>query len=239
MIMNKYFVMILVCFGTVNATPPDVVASDIVLLGGSSEKAVFLVKTGYNMGNHWEWENRWYYLCMDLSECTFEYIFQGSLITAPEEYGGVRYSPNSESLSIPGILQYWDVSVINLYSGRHAYLWDSEGVIYSIRDNSLCLASGDEEIVITGIKCFDPFYLAFWNTEFGEYFFDEEECAVREIDIVDISPYVVSFELEAAVQLGAVHLLIGQISGEDYDGMGFSRGVILYFPALPIYELGL
>ncbi len=229
--MYKYLLVILVCFSVAGATPPDIITSDIILLGESSEKAVFLVKTGYNLGSHYLWESRWYYLCMNLSDFTFEYIFQGSMISASEDYGGVRYSPNSESLTIPGALQYWDVDNIQFYGSSSCFMTNLEEMNCNLMDNCLLVNSGENEIVIPEVRCFDPGYLAVWNTEFQEFFIQESDSPVRE---VFFSAEVQEFEPAAGVQIGDAFLYIGQLSSEDIP-----RGVILYIPDISLYQFGL
>lgn len=220
--MSKYLFSILLCFSILRATPPDILTSEIVFLGGSSEKAVFLVKTGFNMGSHYLWENRWYYLSIDLSEFTFEYIFQGSIINASEDYGGVRYSPNAESMSIPQVLQYWEVNDIDFHMGSSNPLWEEAGMNYSIRDNSFCI-DGEDDVVFPGVRCFDPGYLAIWNTEFEEYFLYDGECPVKELDL---SVEIEALTVDAGVQLGDTYLLIGHLLCEMS-----SRDVVLYIPS--------
>lgn len=221
-IIYKYLFVILTCSAILRATPPDVITSEIILLGGSPEKAVFLVKTGYNLGSHYLWESRWYYMCMDLSDFTFEFNFQGSLVSASEEYGGVRYSTDFESQSIPGILQFWDVNDIQFYTVSYSFPWDTEELNCSIQDNCLYLTGGEDEIVFPEVRCFDPGYLAVWNTDFEEFFMGEDDSPVRELDF---SSEELVLEIDRGVQLGEVYLLIGRIYCEEAF-----RDVVLYIP---------
>ena len=225
--LSKFLLVILVGFTIAGATPPDVITSDIIVLGVSSEKAVFLVKTGYNLGSHYLWESRWYYLCMDLSDFTFEFIFQGSQITASEEYGGSSYSPVSESMTIPGVLQHWGVDPIQQPGSSSCF----EEMSCNLSGDSLFLNGEKEEKVIPGVRCFDPGFLAVWNTEFQEFFIAGNESPVRELCF---STEVQGFEPEAGVQIGDALLCIGQLSGEDIP-----IGVILYIPDCSFQEFEL
>ncbi len=163
------------------ATPPDVMTTDIEVLAGSSEKAVFLVRTGFNHGSHYLWETRWFLLCMDLTDFSFQWESQGSIIEAEEEYGGIRFNSADGALTIAGALEEWGIQWSVNNNGDSYFTAGELRPEYFIRDSVLFARYNDEEYAFIGVRCFDPVNLAVLNTDFTEWYLPEDTPVITEI----------------------------------------------------------
>lgn len=202
------------------ATPPDALSSDIVMLGGSPEKAVFLVRTYFNHGSYFLMENRWFLLAMDLTDYSFQWESQGSMMVADEDYGGVSFSKPEGVPTIVEALEDWGVESSFPFNGSPCFygnVWD-----YSIRDSELCAKFGNEEFVFSGARCFDLGNLAVLDTDSQEYYISEGTPIVTEVCSLHEMPRIYSSDcssmeltLQAVAWFEDVCLLIANIAVED------------------------
>lgn len=219
-----YCIAVLVVFALpqeASATPPDVMTADIVMLGGSSEKAVFLVSTGFNHGSYFLWETRWFLLAMDLTDYSFQWESQGSMMVADEDYGGVSFSRAEGAPTIAEALEDWDAVWSFSFNGNAFFtinenIWD-----YFIRDSVLCVRYDNEEFVFSGVRCFDPGNLAVLDTDFQEYYISEgtpvitEVCSLHELPRFYINDNgFIGLALQAIADFEDVYLLTATVEDD-------------------------
>ncbi|MCK5117231.1 MAG: hypothetical protein KAR44_11570 [Candidatus Aegiribacteria sp.] len=163
------------------ATPPDAMTTDIDMIAGSPEKAVFLVRTVFNHGSHYLWETRWFLLCMDLTDFSFQWESQGSMMEAEEEFGGISFSRVDGAPSIAGVLEDWGV-LWSINNNGDSYFTISESKPeYFIRDSVLLARRNDEEYAFISARCFDPVNLAVLNTDSAEWYITADTPVIVEI----------------------------------------------------------
>jgi len=163
------------------ATPPDAMTTDIEMIAGSPEKAVFLVRTVFNHGSHYLWETRWFLLCMDFTDFSFQWVSQGSMMEAEEEFGGTRFIRAEGAPTIAGVLEDWGV-LWSINNNGDSYFTISElKPEYFIRDSLLFARCNDEEYAFNGVRCFDPVNLAVLNTDSAEWYIHGDTPVIEEI----------------------------------------------------------
>ncbi len=163
------------------ATPPDAMTTDIEMLAGSSEKAVFLVRTVFNHGSHYLWETRWFLLCMNLTDFSFQWESQGSMMEAEEEFGGTSFSRAEGAPTIAEALEDWGVLWSINNNGDSYFRIRELKPEYFIRDSVLFALYNDEKYAFTGVRCFNPVNLAILNTDSAEWYIPGDTPVIEEI----------------------------------------------------------
>jgi hypothetical protein len=230
--------LILTLSNVVHATPPDILTSDIIMIGGSPERVVFLLATGYNLGSHYLWETKWYLLGIDLTDLTFEWQSLGGMLAADEEFGGNRFYPPEESTSIPEALSSWGAEYELRFDGSLGYTPSSPLREFYIRDSSLYVNTGNDEYRFNGVSCFDPSNLAVFGTEHQEYFMAEDSSPIREVQRLDeLSRFYwsesdsIPLTPQAGIDSAELYVLVAAVAD---DVIPFD--VIFTFPAAEYFE---
>ncbi len=204
------------------ATPPDIMTADIIMLGGSPEKAVFLVSTGFNLGSHYLWETRWFLLAMDLTDYSFEWESQGAMLTADEEYGGISFDRAEGAPTIGEALSNWNAESSFGFDGTSYFAVFEVLPDYFIRDSYLCARYGNEEYELQGARCFNPGNLAALDTEYHEFYIVEGSPVVREVQYLDQLPRFdcsedgsVTLTMRAGAEFEDVYLLVATVTDDE------------------------
>jgi len=204
-----------------SATPPDILTSDIIMMGASADRAVFLVATGFNLGSHYLWETKWFLLAMDLHDLSFEWVSLGGMMAAEEDFGGTVFYSSDEPVSIPGVLSNWNVEYELRFDGSLGYSADSYPQEYYIREGCLCVNTGSGEFRFSSVNCFDPSTLAVLGSEFEEYFIPNDSSVItdvirldelsrffwNEVDSLPLAP-------QAAAEFGELYLLVTVVADD-------------------------
>lgn len=184
--------VLLVVVSSASGTPPDVMTSNLVMLGASDSVVVFLAETGFNHGSHYLWEVRWFLLAMDLSDFSFQWQEMGSVMYADDDFGGTQYSPDAEMMTIPGFLELWDCRDPLDFRGQ-SWREPLDELDWFISDSSLFVSCDRDTIIFTGARFFDPLRLAAIGTDQEGYFIPDGGSAVREVDDLESLPCFFDF----------------------------------------------
>lgn len=216
-------------------TPPDIMTSELVMLGRSDSAVAFMVRTGFNHGSHYLWEVRWFMLLMEIDDLSFSWVGTGSVMYAEEDFGGIGFEPPVQEVSIPQLLEIWGCTEPLGFRGT-PWITDQEEW-YAVRDSLLAVGLGDRSIPLPGARCFDPVLLSIMGTDFQQYYLPDTSTVIREVEGMDGIPRFFDFStgfMELSVRSAAdVDDMRVMIVGVPDEAVPFELIMVI-----PLDELG-